>query len=198
MSVTDKDKMAELDGPDVRARLQKAALALFRERGYERTTAAQIAARVGVTERTFYRYFPDKRETLFGGEAVLRAALTDALSTGPRGMAPLDLLFHAFQATVPLLEDNRSYSGPWYEVVSSTPALHERELAKREVLAGALADALRGRGVDDEQAWLAARAGMAAFAKVTIDWLQSPEPGLTERLDRALGDLRSLLHDITP
>lgn len=43
---------------DVRTRLRGAALELFRERGYDRTTAATIAARAGVTERTFFRYFP--------------------------------------------------------------------------------------------------------------------------------------------
>ncbi len=64
------------DEADARTRLQRAALELFREHGYDRTTAAGIAARAGVTERTFFRYFPDKREVLFDGEAVLRTALT--------------------------------------------------------------------------------------------------------------------------
>lgn len=186
--------MADQNSPDdVRGRLQQAALELFRERGYERTTAAQIAARVGVTERTFFRYFPDKRETLFGGEEVLRAALTKALAVAPAELAPLDALFQAFRATVPLLEGNRSFSEPWYEVVSSTPALHERELAKHEVLADALAAALRARGVGEQQAWLAARTGMAAFTHVTVEWLRVPEPDLTERLDVTLRDLRGLL-----
>lgn len=186
--------MADQNSPDdVRGRLQQAALELFRERGYERTTAAQIAARVGVTERTFFRYFPDKRETLFGGEAVLRAALTEALAAAPSGLPPLDVLFHAFRAMVPLLEANRAYSEPWHKVVSSTPALHERELAKREVLADALAAGLRARGVREEPAWLAARAGTAAFAHATVGWLQAPVPGLADQLDVMLSELRALL-----
>lgn len=180
-----------LDG--VHARLQQAALELFRECGYDRTTAAEIAARVGVTERTFFRYFPDKRETLFGGEAVLRTALTEAVADAAGVLGPLDMLFHAFRSVLPLLEANRSFAEPRQAVVSSTPALHERELAKHEVLADALADALRARGVGEQPALLAARTGMAAFTHATIAWLDKPEPGLAERLDLVLQDLRALL-----
>ena len=59
MSVTDKGNRC-CDGEnevDARAR-QQAALELFRERGYDRTAAAEIASRAGVTERTFFRHFP--------------------------------------------------------------------------------------------------------------------------------------------
>jgi len=58
--------------PNSRGRLQEAALALYAERGFDQTTVAEIAARAGVTERTFYRHFADKREVLFGGSAVLK------------------------------------------------------------------------------------------------------------------------------
>ncbi len=186
--------MTDQNGPEgVRARLQHAALELFVERGYDRTTAAEIAARVGVTERTFFRYFPDKRETLFGGEAVLRQSLTEAVADAPGGLGPLDTLFHAFRSIVPLLEANRHFSEPRHAVVSSTPALHERELAKLEVLADALAAALRARGICEQPAVLAARTGMAAFAHATIAWLDAPELGLAERLEVVLRDLQQLL-----
>ena len=186
--------MADQNSPDgAHARLQQAALELFGERGYDRTTAAEIAARAGVTERTFFRYFPDKRETLFGGEAVLRPALTEAVTQAPAGLGALDALFHAFQSVVPLLEGNRSFAEPRQAVISSTPALHERELAKHEILADALAAALQARGVGKQQAVLAARTGMAAFAHATIGWLTLPEPGLDERLHLVLTDLRTLL-----
>lgn len=172
------------DAPDgVRTRLRQAALELFRERGYERTTAAEIAARVGVTQRTFFRYFADKRETLFDGEAILRAALTRAVADAPDASGPIDALFHAFRSVVPLLEANRAYSEPWQEVVSSTPALHERELAKRELLSDALAAALRARGVGEQAGVLAARAGMAALAYATAEWLRTPGPALGERIE---------------
>ena len=178
---------------DVRGRLQRTALELFRERGYDRTTAAEIAARAGVTERTFFRHFSDKREVLFDGEATLRAALTASIADAPDALGPLDTLFRAFRSVQQALEDNRPFSKPRHEVISSTPALHERELAKMDVLTNALAAALKARGVADLRAILAARTGMAAFVHATISWLDDPGIGLGERIDLASRELEALL-----
>ncbi len=179
-----------------RIRLQQAALELFRERGYDRTTAAEIAARAGVTERTFFRHFADKREVLFDGEAILQTVLTAAIADAPGGLGPLDTLFRAFRSVLPVLEDNRSYSKPRHEVISTTPALRERELAKMAALADALAAALQARGVADLTAALAAQIGMAAFVHATIAWLDDPEPALAERLDVTADGLKALLTDV--
>jgi AcrR family transcriptional regulator len=94
---------------DVGVRLQRAGLELFRERGYDRTTAAEIAERAGVTERTFFRYFPDKREVLFDGAAKLRAALLASIADAPDGLGPLDTLFRAFRSVRSALEANRPF-----------------------------------------------------------------------------------------
>ena len=181
---------------DVRIRLQRAALELFRERGYDRTTAAEIAARAGVTERTFFRHFPDKREVLFDGAAILRAALAASIADAPDGLGPLDVLFRAFRSVRPTLEDNRPFSEPRHEVISNTPALHERELAKTAALADALAAGLQARGVADLQAVLAARTGMAAFVHAVLSWLEDPGPGLGEHLDLVFRELKALLSEI--
>lgn len=180
-------------GSGAKTRLQQAAVELFREHGFDRTTAADIASRAGVTERTFFRHFADKREVLFEGQAVLAEALIASIATAPAGSGPLDKLFRAFRSVVPLLEANRSFSEPRQAVITATPALQERELAKLEALSDALALALRSRDVPDLQALLAARAGMAAFAHATIAWLGNDEPGLADRLDRAERALRAVL-----
>ncbi|WP_254604974.1 TetR family transcriptional regulator [Sphingomonas bacterium] len=177
---------------DVRTRLQRAALELFRECGYDRTTAAEIAARAGVTERTFFRYFPDKREVLFDGEAILRAALTRSIADAPAGEPLLDILFDAFRSVLPALEANRPFSKPRQDVIAGTPALQERELAKTGALSEALSDALQARGAAASRTRLAARIGMAAFVQATISWLDDPEPGLDERLDLAWRELKAL------
>ena len=184
--------MANQEG-DARLRLQQAAVELFRERGYDRTTAAEIAARAGVTERTFFRHFPDKREVLFDGQAVLVAALTASISSAPSDLRPLATLFRAFRSVRQLLEENRPFSEPRQEVISATPALQERELAKMAALSDALAIALKARNVPELQAVLAARTGMAAFAHATISWLEQAGPGLAERLDLAEQELKALL-----
>ena len=180
---------------DVRTRLQVAALELFSERSYDRTTAAEIAARAGVTERTFFRHFPDKQEVLFDGEALVRTALSAAVADAPNGLGPLDMLFRAFRAFQSTLEDSWSYSKPRHELISVTPTLHERELAKIASLTDALVIALKARGVADLRAALAARAGMAAFELVTNAWLDDPSVGLGERFDGAFHEMRALLDD---
>jgi AcrR family transcriptional regulator len=195
MSVTDNRRrlVAVAREDDVRTRLQSAALQLFGERGYERTTAAEIAARAGVTERTFFRHFPDKREVLFDGEAVLRGALTAAIEAAPAGLGALDTLLGAFRRVAPVIEANRPFGKPRHEVISKTPALQEREIAKVAALSEALAAALRGRGVPDVRAGLAAHAGMGAFVQATLAWLDDPAGGLEARLDVAFGELRAVL-----
>ena len=177
---------------DVRARMQGAALELFRERGYDRTTAAEIAARAGVTERTFFRHFPDKREVLFDGEATVRAALTASIADAPAGLGTLETLLFAFRSFQPALEDSWSYSKPRHEVISTTPALQERELMKIAALADALAAALKERGVADLPAVLAARTGMAALVHATLSWLEDPTVGFGERIDGAFRELKAL------
>ena len=181
-----------MERDDVRTRLQRTALVLFREHGFDRVTAMQIAARAGVTERTFFRYFADKREVLFDGEAVLRAALTAAMAEVPEHAAPLAALFLAFHAVVPTLEGNRAFAEPRQAVIAAAPALQERELAKLATLADVLTETLRTRGVPELQAVLAARAAMAAFAHATIAWLDDPAVPLAERLHDAEGALRTM------
>ena len=81
--------------PGARERLQAAALELFATRGYEQTTAAEIAQSVGLTERTFFRHFSDKREVLFyGGEQFLQG-FVDGVDAAPPGASPFEVIAFA-------------------------------------------------------------------------------------------------------
>ncbi|HEX4183552.1 MAG TPA: TetR family transcriptional regulator [Caulobacteraceae bacterium] len=180
-------------GEDARRRLQQAALELFRERGYEATTTAEIAARAGVTERTFFRHFPDKREALFNGEEAFRAALGDAVLEAPASLSPMDALRAAFCSVEGMLLDNRSFSEPRQAVIAQTPALQERVLTKTAGLIETLAAMLRRRGVTESDARLAAHVGMAAFSYATRAWFYDPEPGLGVHLTRAFDVLQDLV-----
>lgn len=177
---------------DVRRRLQQAALELYGERGYDQTTTAEIAARAGVTERTFFRHFPDKREVLFDGEATLRAALTRVVADAPAMLEPMEVLLQAFRSVERMLEDNRPFSQPRQQVIAGNPALHERELAKVASLTAALALALRQRGVADHLAALAAQTGMAAFSYAVASWFDDPSTSLGTHLSRAYDGLYTL------
>jgi AcrR family transcriptional regulator len=177
---------------DVRRRLQKAALELYRERGYDRTTTAEIAARAGVTERTFFRHFPDKREVLFDGEAGLHAALSTAIAEAPDTLGPMEVLLWTFRSIEKLLEDNRPFTEPAREVIARTPALQERELAKAASTTAAVAAALRRRGVEANLATLAAGTGMAVFGHAARAWFEEPSLSLGIHLERAFQALNGL------
>ncbi len=176
---------------EMRQRLRQAALELYRDQGFNQTTAAQIAARAGVTGRTFFRHFADKREVLFEEEA-LRIALIAGLSAAPRTLDPLDALLWAFRFAEPLLEENRSSADLRREVIAATPALQERALAKAAALTNNLAAALRQRGIEDRMASLAAQVGMAACSQAAEAWNADPSQPFAAHLDGAFADLQNL------
>lgn len=177
-------------GEAVRRRLQQAALELFLEHGFDQTTAGSIAARAGVTERTFFRHFVDKREVFSDGEAELCDLLVKGVAAVPAGVRPLPALRSAFHTTVPLLERNLPVTQPRARVIAQTPALRERALVKTAALVSALTDALRVRGVDDRLAALCAQVGMDVFAVVTHRWIRDPSGDLHQELDLAFRDVR--------
>ena len=179
-------------GNEARRRLRDATLELFQERGYDATTTAEIAARAGVTERTFFRHFADKREALFDGEDVFRAALTDGVLHAPQELGPMDAVLWAFRTVEPLLELNRAFSAPRQKIIARTPALQERVLTKTANLTHALAAALHRRGLAQDVAALAAQVGMAVLSHATEMWLSDPEAGVGAHLARAYADLRRL------
>ncbi|MGW5717464.1 TetR family transcriptional regulator [Amycolatopsis sp. NPDC003865] len=179
-------------GEEARRRLQQAALELYAERGFDRTTTAEIAARAGVTERTFFRHFPDKREVLFDGEAALRADLTASVADAPEGLPPFEVLVRAFRKAGRIVEGNRPFAEPRLAVIAATPALRERDLAKAAAMSDALAAALRARGVADRLAALAAHVGWVTFHHAAGAWIEEPDRGLGEHLDEAFAGLRAL------
>ncbi|MQY17776.1 TetR family transcriptional regulator [Nocardia macrotermitis] len=179
-------------GAEARRRLREAALELYREQGFDKTTAAEIAARAGVNERTFFRHFPDKREVLFDGEADLCATLMRTIAETPQGLETFEILLHAFRQSAGQLENNRAFGEPRWEIIWVTPALRERELAKHASLIDAVAEALRQRGIADRVADLAARTGWAAYQHAVRIWMADPARSLDTQLCEAFDDLRAL------
>ncbi len=157
---------------DSRGRLEQAALALYGERGFEQTTVAEIATRAGLTERTFFRYFADKREVLFWGAGTLQELLVRAVAAAPAAAAPLDAIAAALEATVTaVFQEHREHSQQRQAVIAANAGLQERELIKLAALASALADALRRRGVGDPTAILVAEVGIAVFKIAFERWV---------------------------
>jgi AcrR family transcriptional regulator len=96
--------------PDSRGRLEKAALELYGERGFENTTVAEIAARAGLTERTFFRHYTDKREVLFWGAGALQELLVNAVADAPAVASPIDAVAAALETAGAMLQQRREYA----------------------------------------------------------------------------------------
>lgn len=181
--------------PDSRGRLQEAAFALFSERGYDQTTAAQIAKRAGVTERTFFRHFADKREVLFGGSQHLREEIVRGVREAPATAGPFDAVAKGLDAAARMLgEFRRDLSGQRLSVIEANPELRERELSKLAEYARAVTETLRDRGVPDAQARLAAEAGMGVFRVAFENWATSEEDqNLTTVMRESVKGLKALV-----
>jgi AcrR family transcriptional regulator len=180
--------------PGARERLQAAALELFATRGYEQTTAAEIARSVGLTERTFFRHFADKREVLFYGQEQFVGAFMDGVQAAPASASPLEVIGSALRSAGSFFpDDRRAYSRLRQSVIEQNPALHEREAHKIAGLATAVAAALRGRGVTEPAATLAAQAGATVFGIAFSQWISEGETrSLTDIAAGVLRELASL------
>jgi AcrR family transcriptional regulator len=141
----------------------QAAFALYGERGFEQTTVAEIAERAGLTERTFFRHFADKREVLFAGAQALQELLVSTVAGAAALLVPADAAAAGLEAIGALIQEGGELARQRQAIIASSAELQERELIKLASLAAALAEALRGRGVEDPAASLTAEAGIAVF-----------------------------------
>jgi AcrR family transcriptional regulator len=146
---------------------------LFEQRGYNDTTVADIAHAAGLTKRTFFRYFADKREVLFAGSDMLQTELVAAVEAAPADARPFEAAAIGLEATAPFFQERRDFSVRRQRVIDSSPELQERELIKRERLAHAVAAALHRRGAEEPAASLAAQTAMAVFHVAFTRWVSS-------------------------
>jgi AcrR family transcriptional regulator len=178
--------------PGAPERLQKAALELFATRGFEQTTAMEIAQSVGLTERTFFRHFSDKREVLFYGQHLFVQAFLAGLDTARPGASPIEIVASALQSAASFFPDERRPGARTRQsVIDQNPALRERERQKLASLATTVADALRARGVDELAATLAAESGATVFGIAFTQWIREGEQ--RSLADIAADVLRELL-----
>jgi len=162
--------------PNARGRLEQAALELYGENGFEQTTVAEIAKRAGLTERTFFRHYADKREVLFAGSGMLRDLLVATVTDAPGSTRPIDAVIAALEAAGAVLQERRDHARQRQAVINANMELRERELIKLASLASALAEALGRRGVTDLAASLTAEAGIAVFKVAFEHWIGSTDP----------------------
>jgi AcrR family transcriptional regulator len=177
--------------PDARGRLEEAALELYAERGYDRTTVAQIAERAGVTERTFYRHFADKREVLFAGGHLMEEVLAAAVAEAPAEASTYDVVAGALAQLAAILDERRELAPRRQAVIDAHSELRERELGKLSSWSDALSSALRDRGDDPRRAGLVAQTGIAVFRSAFETWVADTDnQDLTAIVRESFADLR--------
>jgi AcrR family transcriptional regulator len=180
--------------PNARGRLAQAALALYAEQGFDQTTVAEIARLAGLTERTFFRHFTDKREVLFYGTEMARDLLTRAVTDAPATATPMDAVGAALQAAGAALQEIPERVRLRDAVISANADLRERELIKLAAFSSAMAGALRDRGIPEPTASLAAETGIAVFKTAFARWISEPgQPDLPGILRESMEELRGML-----
>jgi AcrR family transcriptional regulator len=179
--------------PDARGRLAQAALELFGERGFEQTTVEDIATRAGLTKRTFFRHFSDKREVLFGGGDEFKELFVNSLAAAPASATPMEAVAVTLEAVGAAFQDRFEFARRRQVVITANAELQERELVKLASVAAALAETLRGRGVAEPAATMTAETVIAVFRNAFERWVAATEQrDLTEVIRESLDALRTV------
>ena len=179
--------------PNASGRLQEAALELFAERGFEQTTVEDIATRAGLTKRTFFRYFADKREVLFSGGEEFEERFVQGLAGAPASAPPLEAVAVALEAGGAFLRDRRDFARRRQAVITANAELQERELVKLASVAAALAGGLRERGVSEPAASVTAETAIAVFRTAFERWVAAADGReLTDFIRESLDALRAV------
>ncbi len=176
-------------------------MSLFLERGYAEVTVAEIAERAGLTKRTFFNHFADKREVLFAGAEALKASVVGYLAETGDDLDPIEAAIVALArgmdaATLALtargisLSDASDFARGRQKLIASSPELRERDLIKLAALASAIAGGLRERRVPTRTAIFAAQAAVAVFTTAWDDWVDGGSADLYDLMQRSLADLR--------
>ena len=178
---------------NAQGRLEQAALELYVENGFDQTTVSQIAQRAGLTERTFFRHFADKREVLFSGAATLEGLFVSTIEGLPAAVTPIDAVVAALEAAGPVFDERGDAVRRRQRVIDANTELQERELIKMSALGSAITEALIRRGVAELAASLAAGVGIAVFRIAFERWIrQTGGPDFGPLVQESLVELNAL------
>jgi AcrR family transcriptional regulator len=177
--------------PDAKGRLQEAAMALFIERGYDAVTVADIAQRAGLTKRTFFNHFADKREVIFAAADEFEASIVETLTHADPGLDPLAAVVQAYTQGAAMIVDYPELVRAREALVASSQELQERDLMKMASLTAKIAAVLLDRGISPRDAQFVAQAGASIFTTAIAAWAADPARGLEQAMQEALSGLRA-------
>jgi AcrR family transcriptional regulator len=159
--------------PDTRGRLERAALELFVDHGFDAVTVPDITARAGLTTRTFFRHFADKREVLFADADQMPILAARLVLDAPADLGPMDVFARGLATLAMAFEGRLAQLQQRKTVIDGNDGLRERELRKMERLVDAIAEAFRSRGVDDLTAAVVAETAVGVVKVALRRWIES-------------------------
>ena len=167
---------------------------LYALRGFEQTTVAEISERAGLTERTFFRHFADKREVLFRGAGNLQDLIVNAVLEAPASAAPMEAVVTGLRVAAIYFQGSPERSRIRQDIISANPELQARELSKMAALGAAIADGLQRRSVPEAAAGLAADSGVVVFRTAFERWIGGTgEKEWSQLVHESLRELRAVL-----
>jgi AcrR family transcriptional regulator len=179
--------------PNTVERLQDAAMTLFYERGYSDVTVADIAEHAGLTKRTFFNHFSDKREVLFAGSSALEEQVEAFIVTSGPQQPAIDVAISALAAAGQTLSRYSEGARLRRDVIDSSPELQERSLIKLASLARVITAALVARDPHLTGASLVAESAVTVFGAAYSAWADSPTSHFPDLMDKVLAELRTAI-----
>ena len=179
--------------PNTVERLQDAAMTLFSERGYSDVTIADIAGHAGLTKRTFFNHFPDKRDVLFAGSGALEEEVERCILESDREEAAIDVAVSALTRAGEALSQYSDVARLRREVIASSPELQERSLIKMASLSRVIAASLVARDPRIRDATLVADSAVTVFGAAYAAWAEVPESPFGDLMQTVLAELRAAI-----
>lgn len=176
-----------------RAAIQRHALRLFRQQGYEETTVSQIAEAAEVSESTFFRYFPTKEDVVLWDDYDPR--IVEVFRAQPAGVSPIAALRVAFRDVLAQLSE-----AEWAEqrermaLILSVPPLRamlvDQIRGPMRLMAEVVAERA-GRKPDDPGVRAVAGAVLGVGMSVMFTWAEDPDADIIALFDDALAQLEA-------
>ncbi|MFI5841708.1 TetR/AcrR family transcriptional regulator [Catenuloplanes sp. NPDC051500] len=174
---------------DGRERLRQAALELFAEQGFAATTVPEITARAGLTTRTFFRHFPDKRAVLFVDEDEISEMVARLMAEAPAAVEPMALIRDGLRVLAETrFEGRRPELRARRALVATDAGLQERDLRKRAAMAEAIRTGFLTRGIDASRAALLGEVCATVLSLSIEEWLDSDDPRTLDHVVQATFD----------
>jgi len=176
-----------------RAAIQRHALRLFREQGYDTTSVSQIAEAAEVSESTFFRYFPTKEDVVLWDEYDPR--IVEVFRAQPAELSPIAALRAAFREVLAQISeaeqaDQRERMALMLSVPPLRAMLVDQIRGPMRLLAELVGERV-GRRPDDPGVRVVAGAVLGVGLAVMFAWAEDPNADMVALVDDAMARLEA-------